>query len=175
MPDYRAYIDGVLDGSVVSCHWARRAVERHVDDLEHGEARGLYFDDEAADHAISFFSFLRHSKGEWAGSPLILEPWQQFIQAMLFGWMREGPDGALLRRFRVAYIEVPRKNGKTTMAAGDGLYLFDADGEPGAEVYTAATKRDQARISHGEATRMVKASPFLRRHIDVRRDNRRLP
>jgi len=175
MSGYEGYISGVMGGAIPSCHWARRAVERHLDDLENGDGRGLVFDEEAAAHAISFFAFLRHSKGEWAGSPLVLEGWQQFIQAMLFGWMKVGKDGGLLRRFRVAYIEVPRKNGKTTMAAGDGLYLFDADGEPGAEVYTAATKRDQARIAHAEATRMVKASPFLRRHIQVFRDNLSIP
>lgn len=143
-------------------------VRRHIDDLEHGADRGLRFDERLAARACAFFPrFLRHSKGEWAGYPLHLEPWQQFIIWSLFGWLRD--DGA--RRFRTAYMEVARKNGKTTLAAGIGLYLLDADGEPGAEVYTAATKRDQARIAHGEATRMVKASPLLRRRIRVYRDN----
>jgi phage terminase large subunit-like protein len=143
------------------------ACERHQRDLEEGGARGLRFDERAAEKAIGFFRFLRHSKGEWAGQPLTLEPWQQFLIGVIFGWRRA--DG--LRRFRTAYVEVPRKNGKSTVASGVGLYLFDADGEPGAEVYTAATKRDQARITHSEATRMVKASPFLRKRIRVFKDN----
>ncbi|NNF65977.1 MAG: terminase large subunit, partial [Gammaproteobacteria bacterium] len=117
--------------------------------------------------AIDFFGFLKHSKGEWAGQVFNLEPWQQFILWCLFGWVRE--DGT--RRYRVAYIELPRKNGKTTLSAGVGLYLFMADNEPGAEVYSAATKRDQARICHSEAVRMVKASSHLAAMIGVFRDN----
>lgn len=161
------YIADVRSGALVACKWVKLAVERHVRDLEEGEARGLYFDEAAAAHVIDFFGFLKHSKGEWAGQTVELEPWQQFYLWALFGWMRE--DGT--RRFRTAYQEVARKNGKTTVAAGVGLYLFDADEEPGAEVYTAATKRDQARIAHSEATRMVKSSPFLRKRIRTFKDN----
>ncbi len=161
------YVADVLEGRTPACKWVRLACERHQRDLEEGGARGLRFDERAAEKAIGFFRFLRHSKGEWAGQPLTLEPWQQFLIGVIFGWRRA--DG--LRRFRTAYVEVPRKNGKSTVASGVGLYLFDADGEPGAEVYTAATKRDQARITHSEATRMVKASPFLRKRIRVFKDN----
>ena len=156
-----AYIHRVLDGSVPACKAIRLAVERHVRDLEEGTERGLHFDRAAADHAIRFFGFLKHSKGEWAGQSFVLSPWQQFVLWVLFGWKRA--DG--LRRFRSAYIEVPRKNGKTTLVAGIGLYLLVADGEPGAEVYSAATKRDQAKLSWGEAVRMVKASPALTKMV----------
>ena len=152
-----AYIHGVLDGSIPAGRLVRLAVERHQRDLEEGAARGLRFDRAAAEHAIDWFGFLKHSKGEWAGKGFELSGWQQFILWTLFGWKRA--DG--LRRFRTAYIEVPRKNGKSTLAAGIGLYLMIADGEPGAEVYSAATKRDQAKITWGEAARMVKASPAL--------------
>ena len=100
-----------------------------------------------------------------------LEPWQQFLVWVLFGWLRD--DG--LRRYRTAYIEVPRKNGKSTWVAGLGLYLMVGDGEPGAEVFAAATKRDQARIVHSEATRMVQASPDLRRMVRRVRDNLSIP
>jgi phage terminase large subunit-like protein len=116
---------------------------------------------------LTFFALLRHSKGEWAGQPFVLSPWQAFILWVLFGWMRS--DGT--RRFRTAYIEIGRKNGKSTLAAGVGLYLFAADRELGAEVYTAATKRDQARIVHSEAVRMVRLSPGLRRHVQTFKDN----
>ncbi len=161
------YIRGVLDGTTQAGKWQRMAVERHVRDLAHGYERGLWFDEAGATRSIRFFSFLKHSKGEWAGQTIRLEPWQQFIQWVVFGWKKE--DGT--RRFRTAYIEVARKNGKSTVASGNGLYLFDADQEPGAEVYTAATKKDQAKITHSEATRMVKSSPSLRKRIGVYKDN----
>src|SRR5512139_2470424 len=161
------YIDDVVAGRVSACHWVQQAAQRHIDDLEHGAERGLHFDQDAAEHVLKFFTILRHSKGEWAGRLIELEPWQQFLLWTLFGWKRA--DGT--RRFRTAYIEVARKNGKSTMGAGIGLYLLAADGEPGAEIYSAATKRDQARITHLEAVRMVRSSPMLKRRIRTFRDN----
>ena len=161
------YIADVLSGKQIACHWVQAACQRHVDDLRDGSARGLRFDEDAAEHVLKFFTILKHSKGEWAGQPIVLEPWQQFMLWVLFGWRRA--DGT--RRFRTAYIEVARKNGKSTLGAGIGLYLLAADGEPGAEIYSAATKRDQARITHLEAVRMVRASPMLKRRIRTFRDN----
>lgn len=161
------YVDDVLSGKVLTCRWVRLACERHRRDLDHGRERGLHFDEQAAKIAIAFFGVLRHWKGEWGGKPIKLEPAQQFWIWSLFGWKRA--DGS--RRFRTAYLEVARKNAKTTTAAGLGLYLAFVDGEPGAEVYSAATKRDQARISHKDATQMVKKSPQLRELIGVFRDN----
>jgi phage terminase large subunit-like protein len=155
------YVAGVLDGTIPVCQLVRQAVERYQRDLETGHERGLRFDRAAAEHAISFFGFLKHSKGEWAGQPIALEPWEQFIQWNLFGWKRA--DG--LRRFKTAYIEVPRKNGKTTFAAGEGLYGLVGDAEPGAEIYSAATKRDQAKLSWSEAVRMRQKSPALSRMV----------
>lgn len=169
---YQQYIDDVLDGRQLACKWVRLAVERHQRDLASGDERGLRFSDASAQHVIDFFGFLRHSKGEWAGSVVRLEPWQQFVLAMAFGWQRYDEErGGWVRRFRQVFMEVARKNGKTTLAAGVALYLLDADGEPGAEVYCAATKRDQARIAWSECKRMVQASPFLRRRIRSVRDN----
>ena len=161
------YVDSVSQGREGAGRWERLAVARYVRDLEEGAGRGIWFDEAAALRACRFFSFLKHSKGEWAGTTIQLEPWQLFNTWNLFGWRRA--DG--FRRFRTGYTEVARKNGKTTWAAGIGLYLMDADGEPGAEVYTAAVKRDQARIAHQEATRMVKSSPLLRKRIRVFKDN----
>ncbi len=165
------YAEAVVSGEILAGELIRQACARHLRDLEAGAGRGLYFDEDAAQHAIEFFGWLKHSKGEWAGESFRLEPWQQFIVGSIFGWKRA--DG--LRRFRNAYVEIPRKNGKSTLASGVGLYLLVADGEPGAEVYTAATKRDQARITHGEATRMVKASPALRKRVRVFKDNLNVP
>lgn len=161
------YVDAVLNGEQVACRWVRLACERHRRDLETGHERGLWFDEQAAKVVIAFFSVLRHWKGEWAGRPIELEPAQQFWLWSLFGWKRA--DGT--RRFRTGYLEVARKNAKTTTAAGVGLYLAFVDGEAGAEVYSAATKRDQARISHKDATQMVKKSPQLRRTVKIFRDN----
>lgn len=162
------YADQVLSGRIPASETIKKACQRHINDLKAAEKRGLYFDVNAANHAIDFFRFLKHSKGEWGGCTFELELWQCFIVGSIFGWKRKS-DG--MRRFRTAYIEVPRKNGKSTLISGIGLYLFICDGEPGAEVYTAATKRDQARITHGEATRMVKSSPALRKRVKVVKDN----
>lgn len=158
-----AYAEAVVSGKIVAGELIRLACERHLRDLKTCKIRGLYFDHDAANHALEFFRFLRHSKGEWAGCTFQLEPWQQFIVGSIFGWKRA--DGT--RRFRTAYVEVPRKNGKSTLAAGVGLYLFVADGEYGAEVYSAATKRDQAKIVWDEAANMVRRSPALATRIRV--------
>ena len=164
------YVRDVIDGRIVACKWVRLACERHVHDLVHGHERGLYFDEVAAQRVLHFIGLLRHSKGKWGrngGERIILEGWQQFIIWSVFGWMRE--DG--LRRYRTLYQEVARKNGKSTIGAAIGLYLAFADGEPGAEVYSAATKRDQARIVHKEAIRMVRKNQGLKKFIKVYKDN----
>jgi P27 family predicted phage terminase small subunit len=137
-PVAEAYARDVAAGRIVTSKWARLAVDRHWRDLAQARKRGLVFDPEAAQRAIDFFQFLHHSKGEWAHQVFELEGWQQFILWSIFGWKRS--DGT--RRFRTAHVEVARKNGKSTLVAGIGLYLFFADGEPGAEVYCAATKKD---------------------------------
>ena len=124
------------------------------------------FDKRAADLAVAFFEkLLVHSKGEWAGKPFKLQDWQRDdIIRPLFGWKRTADK---TRRYRTAYIEVPRKNGKSTLSAGLALYLLFADGEPGAEVYSAAADTDQARIVFEEAQRMVESSPALSQHGKV--------
>lgn len=155
------YAHGVLDGSIPANKLIQAAVQRHVRDMETGQARGLHFDRAAAEHATTFFNFLRHSKGEWGGQRFELLPWQQWLIWQLFGWKRA--DG--LRRYRMAYVELPRKNGKSTLAAGIALYLLIADGEPGAEIYSAATKREQAKITWEEAQKMISASPDLSRMV----------
>lgn len=161
------YLADVEHRRIPACELIRCAVERHRRDLAQGAARGLSFDWAAAEAACVFIEHLRHSRGEWAGQPFVLAGWQLFIVASLFGWKRR--DGT--RRFRTAYVEVPRKNGKSQLAAAIGLKLAFADSEPGAEVYSAATKRDQALIVHGEAQRMVKATPELARRVTVLRHN----
>jgi phage terminase large subunit-like protein len=161
------YARDVIDGKIVACKWVILACERHVHDLEHGHERGLYFDVEAAERVLRFKGMLKHSKGKWGGENLILEPWQQFRAWCMYGWMRSNGT----RRFRSSYTEVARKNGKSTDSATDGLYMAFMDGEPGSEVYSAATVRSQARIVHTEAIRMVRKNPLLKKHIRIYKDN----
>jgi len=124
----------------------------------------FYFDQKYARAAINFFEkILTHVKGEWAGQPFVLQDWQRDdIIGPLFGWRRA--DGT--RKFRTAYIEIPRKNGKSTLAAGIALYLEFADGEQGAEVYSAAADKDQAAIVFDLAKQMVEASGPLSKLAD---------
>lgn len=151
------YARRVVAGVLPACKWVRLACERHIRDLKDAHERGLWWDQDAADAAIEFFGLLRHSKGKWNDEPFALSPWQAFIVGSLFGWKRW--DG--LRRFRIAFVEVPRKNGKTTLAAGIALYLFVCDGEAGAEIYSAATKKDQARLVFNDAKAFVAKAPEL--------------
>lgn len=162
-----AYARAVVDRKIVAGELVRLACQRHLDDLKSGHDRGLYFDRAAAQVAYDFIGLLCQSKGRWAGQPFKLEPWQYFAVGSIFGWKRA--DGS--RRFRYAHIEVARKNGKTTLAAAIALLLLILDGEPAAEVYAVATKRDQAKLTHAESARMVKRSPSLRRHITKMRDS----
>jgi phage terminase large subunit-like protein len=133
-----------------------------ADPRETRHPRGLWFDAAAGERVVHFIErFCRHSKGEWAGRRIVLEEWQRRILRAVFGWMRA--DGT--RRFRIAYVEIPRKNAKSTTAGAVGLYLLVADNEPGAEIYSSATKEDQAKIVWGAAEAMVKQSPELRRFV----------
>jgi phage terminase large subunit-like protein len=158
------YARDVIAGSERSLagRLVKLACERHLRDLKEGKARGLTFDVEAAQHAIDFFGFLTLAEGEHAGKPFQLQPFQQFIVGCLFGW--KGSDG--YRRFRTAYVEQGKGNGKSPLAGGIGLYCLLADNEPGAEVYSAATTRDQAGILFKDARNMVNASPSLTKRLD---------
>lgn len=164
------YAEKVLSGEIIAGELVKLACQRHINDLEKSKyvAFPYYFDSYAADHAIDFYNYLKHSKGKWARQPFVLELWQKFIVGSLFGWLNKNDQ---LRRFRTSYNEVPRKNGKSTISSGIGLYLTIADDEYGAEVYAVATKKDQAKITFDEAARMVKASPDLMKHVRVYTNN----
>lgn len=128
------------------------------------EKEGLWFDVKAAANAIAFFhEYLLHIKGEWAGKPIWLEPWQQAFLGNLFGWKRE--DGT--RRYRRWLLYVPRKNAKTTIAAGIQLHLLINDGEPGSECYCGAAEREQARLLFDLAKQMVLREPDLSERIET--------
>lgn len=126
------------------------------------------FNELAAQHAVTFFErYLKHTKGQWAGQPFKLLEWQRALVRTIFGWKRA--DGT--RRFRVVYVEVPRKNGKTGLAAGIALYLAFCSGEVGAEVYCAASEKAQAAICFNEAKRMRAQSSYMRQVTDAYKFN----
>lgn len=158
-----AYARAVVAGRVVTNGYVRAACARHLDDLAHGKDRGLHWDRATAEGAIAFFGFLRLAEGDFEGLPFVLQPWQAFIVGSLFGWLTA--DGS--RRFRNAYIETAKGNGKTPLAAGIGLYGLVADDEAAPEIYCAAAGRDQAGILFTDAKRMVARSPALATRLEV--------
>ena len=139
------YIQQVTDGSIVVCSYVKLAVQRHLDDIDRQNTPDFpyWFDRKAAERKIQFTELLRHIEGPLANAKakFKLEDWQQFIDWCLFGWKRVGTN---TRRFRKAYIEVARKNGKSLMASAATWYCAVMDGEEGPQIYSVATKREQA-------------------------------
>jgi len=156
------YARKVVAGAVAAGLLVRRACERHLADIADGPARGLRWDAAEAARAIGFVERFCRLGHEDESVPFVLEPWQAFVVGSLFGW--KGPDG--FRRFRLAYIEAGKGNGKSPLLAAVGLLMLLADGESQAEVYAAATKREQAAILFRDAASMVRASPDLARRVE---------
>lgn len=157
-----AYAQKVASGNIIAGPHVRASCERHLRDLEEAGKRGLVWDKKAAARALGFFpDVLRLSEGQFEGQPFELHPAQEFIVGSIFGWKRA--DGT--RRFRRAYIEQGKGNGKSPLAGGIGLYGLVADGEPGAQIFAAAAKMDQARILFNDAVAMVRQSPALEQRL----------
>jgi phage terminase large subunit-like protein len=129
--------------------------------------RGAKFDPSRVDRVLKAFGLLRHTKGKWAGRPLIPDPWQvAYILAPVFGWVRFDKDaGRWVRVIRELYVDVPRKNGKSTLLGGIAIYMTAADGEPGAEVIAAATTKDQAGFVFKPVKALAEKAPALRKHV----------
>lgn len=156
------YAMDVTSGKEIAGPDIRNACQRHLRDLEQGKNRGLVWDVESVQRAIDFFSkVLKLNGGEHEGKPFILLPWQCFIVGSIFGW--KNSDG--YRRFRMVYVESGKGSGKSPLAGGVGLYCLTADREARAEVYAAATKKDQAMILFRDAVAMVDQSPALAQRI----------
>lgn len=155
------YIERVLSGKIPACRFVKLACERQQADL--ARAKGgrwkFIFDKSAANRVCAFIEHLHHVKGPKAGQNIHLEGWQCFILTGIFGW-KNRKTGA--RRFRKAYIEVPRGNGKSTMLSGIGLFMETADGEKGADVYSFATTKEQARIVFNDALAMTRGNRDFR-------------
>lgn len=174
------YARAVLNGRIPACHWVKRACARYFDDKKHARSRGLRFDRVAAQRAIDFFSITPITQGERAGQPFVIENWVLFVVWNLFGWYRakhprwkiEKEDGEFedtsgTRRFRTAYLEVARKNIKTSLGSRIPFYLAFAEGDYGAECYSVAMKRDQAKIPFEEARQIVNLSEEIREYSGI--------
>lgn len=158
-----AYIDGILSGATPAGKLERQAVERFSRDAQDDR---FEFKADQVDRVFRFFSLLRHHKTrQWSGRQFIPSDWQCFILAAIFGLYDREQQ---LRVVRIAYIQIARKNGKTTFAAGVALYLLLYDDEDGAEIYSAATKRDQAKIVWLDALQMIRRSPRLLSMVEIR-------
>lgn len=162
MYSYEEYINKVINKELPVCQAAFLAVKRHLDDIEKSKNNDypFYFDEDEAKRPITFIQSLVHTKGEWANHNIILESWEQFIIASIFGWRRKENK---LRRYKKAYVQVSRKNGKTTFASGIGNYCFfcDSPAEAGVEIYYIATKKDQAKIAWSESERQIRKAKAL--------------
>ena len=152
----------VVSGKRVAGPHVRGQCARHLRDIEDGHKRGLVWNVAESEKAQGFYAdVLKLNGGDFEGKPFELLPWQKFVVGSLFGW--KGVDG--YRRFRVAYVETAKGSGKSPLAAGIGMKGLVADNEPRAEVYSAATKKDQAMILFRDAVAMVDQSPELSKRL----------
>ena len=165
MRDYPAiaaeYSRAILSGAIPACRQVRQMCERQERDLaRQGDPVFPYvWRPERGARVCAFLEELKHVKGQWAGKPFILSPWQVFFSLTLFGWLHRDTG---FRRFREAFLLVPRKNGKTYWAAALGLYCLLADGEKGAEIYCGANSKNQAMYVFAAAQQMLRQDSELR-------------
>lgn len=157
------YAEDVVEGRIVTGKPVLWACQRHLGDLEASEADPEYlyeFDEDAADSILDFSGLVHHFEGEWAGKPLELQPWQQFVFGSIYGWLKRA-DGA--RRFTEALVFVARKNGKSLMAVVPGFYMLLADGEPGAQCFSFASSLKQVdKTVHRAVVQVRRHSPEIK-------------
>jgi len=162
------YIEDILSEKIPACEQVKQACQRQKDDLErwNDEDAPYYFVPYLADKICAFIERLPHVKGLWAKQKLLLklEPWQIFNVTTMFGWIKTS-NGS--RRFGEAYLEIPRKNGKSILAAAIGLYMFVEDGEIGAEIYSGATSEKQSWCVFQPAKWMAERAEGFLEHYDI--------
>ncbi|GED45253.1 terminase [Vreelandella aquamarina] len=162
------YARDVVGGKIPACSYVKATCARHLNDQKASKAKSYpyRFDRDLAERVCRFIQKMPHTKGKWARGKqrITLEPWQLFLFSMIYGWVRKADK---TRRFREAYIEVPRKNGKSIIAAGAGIYAFCADNEYGAEVYCGATSEKQAWEVFKPALEMARKLPALRKRFGM--------
>ena len=162
------YLDAIQAGKCIVSKRCRRQYEKLVDDIKNPKG-GYVFDRKRAEKPIEFIErFCKHSKGEWAGQTLRLELFQKAFISALFGFVDKKTG---YRKYRETLLYVARKNGKSVLLSGIALYMLIADNEPGAEVYSVASKKDQAKIIFSETYNMVRQSPDLLQVISKRKSD----
>jgi len=160
------YYNQIESGKAVVSEKVRRTYKHLMDKLVRDGDSAYIYDDRKAQYVIDFIqTFCKHSKGKWGGKPVVLELWQKALISALFGFVDKYTG---LREYRQLILIIGRKNGKSTLASCIGLYLLVADGEAGPEIYSAATKKDQAKIIWKEARSMIKKSPALAKRLALR-------
>lgn len=160
------YYNKIESGEIVVSKKVARIYHHLMEDIIYNPENEYEYRSKRANHAIEFVeNYCKHSKGKWAGKPVILELWQKAFVAAIFGFIHK-IDGT--RKYREVFLVVARKNGKSTLSSAICLYLQIADGEGGAEVYAVATKEQQAKIVWSESKRMIKKSPALSKRIKTR-------
>lgn len=165
------YFEKIKAGEYVVSNRVYKQYEKMVNDIYNSEK--YIFDEEKALRAIKFIeTFCKHSKGEWAGKPVILELFQKAYISALFGFIDKETN---LRRYKESMFYVARKNGKSTMLSGIAAYMMIADNEAGAEIYSCATKKDQAKLVFDETLNMINQSPYLSKHIKKRKSDLYFP
>jgi phage terminase large subunit-like protein len=172
IPQLDAYTEGVKSGKIVVCKWIQLAVDRHYKDLERQKNHDFpyYFDRGAAEHYVEVFErYFQHYEGVIAGKPVIFEPWQWFTYAVVFGWLHKEPfHGVYLRRYRKAYIIIPKKQGKSFMSGGTAIYMMDFDEWPGAQCYIMAKSVKHAKdLGYRAATSFVEKSDELSKRYKI--------
>lgn len=171
---YQQFIEDVTTGKQLSNEYVKLAIKRHLNDLESAKTAKYpyYFDAEAADRVIVFIKMLRHTDGEYYGQRFNLQPFQAFIVASLFGWKKKKNHK---RRFRKAYVEIARKNGKSELAGAIAAWCLIKDEEFGGEIYTFANSKDQSKVVFKIAEEMIRQlieeSPKAKELINMSRDN----
>jgi phage terminase large subunit-like protein len=163
------YAQAVVAGERRACQWVKMACQRHLDDLQRWDGQKdapFYFDEKQGNRVCDIIQHFPHIRGIWAKEQkrLVLEPWQCFIVMVVFGWMARATGQ---RRFRVVYIEVPRKNAKSTLTSAVGLYLLACDGEQGAHIVSAASALHQAKLVFTDAQLMARKEPGFRKKFGV--------
>lgn len=167
----KEYARDVVAGRIPACLSIRSQAQRFLEELK-VQKRAAFpyrFDEAKAAKVCRFIELLPHSKGKWARKKelLKLQPWQVWILCCTFGWLHKAGERAGMRRFRVLFVVVPRKNGKSALSAGVALYMLCADGEFGAEVYSGATNEKQAKEVFTPAKLMASRTPDLLEHYGV--------
>lgn len=163
MHEVTKYASDVVEGKIITGKLVKRACQRHLDDLERKDSP-YYFDEDKADRIKNWFKYCKHVKGKLARKPIELIPDHNFILGSIFGWVHKDTG---FRRFRKSYVQLGRKNAKSTLLSGVALYMLCADREYGADILCAATKREQAKIVYNDAMSMAKNSKDINRILKI--------